>query len=580
MSGKSSEIVIGIDFGTTHSGVSWAVNGGSKVIRLINNWPDPTASTASKDKVPSSISYVNGKPQKWGYTVGLNDESFRWIKILLEENHKYVTMVEPVKDSNTLLRKVDKTAQEVVADYLKLLWDYTIDDIRKFHPDYKDIFSLRVVLTVPAIWSHRAKEKTLQAAKIAGMPGEIKLVTEPEAAALATLKDKAEENQLMAGDAFVVCDAGGGTVDLISYEIEKLNPLKIKECAIGSGDLCGSVFLDVAFAKYIETVIGEKQYNSIKESYRNKMMKEFEFGIKRAFNGHDDQTYSVDLKGVKDDPKNGIVDETITIKLSALVAVFDHVSQQIQKLVADQIAEVAEKGLTVKAILLVGGFGANQYLYERLRACHEANDVQVLQVNGAWSSICRGATLWGLEHTDPAFSSSVISSPTVTSRLSRYSYGMAFSELYDPSKHVMEDVYVDQEEGHYRAKDQMTWLLKRGEEVKEGRILSTACICTVEVGFRDSGMRFFSTDLYYCEEPKPPKRKTKDVRALCTVKYLVSCDKLWLEKSFKSPITKVKHRNAKFQLLILLGNAGLDFLVYYQNQIVGHVEAEYAEKFA
>ena len=136
---------------------------------------------------------------------------------------------------------------------------------------------------------------------------------------------------------YLFCPLTFSYQDLISYEIEKLNPLKIKECAIGSGQyipawravkansdlvhlkggLCGSVFLDVAFAKYIETVIGEKQYNSIKESYRNKMMKEFEFGIKRAFNGHDDQTYSVDLKGVKDDPKNGIVDETITIKLCA-----------------------------------------------------------------------------------------------------------------------------------------------------------------------------------------------------------------------------------------------------------------------
>ena len=181
---------------SSHSGVSWAVNGGSKVIRLINNWPDPTAQNASKDKVPSSISYLNGKPQKWGYSVGLTDESFRWIKILLEENHKYVTTVEPVKDSNTLLRKVDKTAQAVVADYLKLLWDYTLDDIKKFHPDYQAIFALRVVLTVPAIWSPAAKDKTLQAARIAGMPGNIRLVTEPEAAALATLQDKAEENSL------------------------------------------------------------------------------------------------------------------------------------------------------------------------------------------------------------------------------------------------------------------------------------------------------------------------------------------------------------------------------------------------
>lgn len=119
-----------------------------------------------------------------------------WIKVLLEENHKYATTVEPVKNSNTLLRKVNKTAQEVVADYLRLLWDYTIDDIRKFHPDFEDIFSLRVILTVPAIWSPGAKEKTVQAARNAGMPKNIKLVTEPEAAALATLKDKADENSL------------------------------------------------------------------------------------------------------------------------------------------------------------------------------------------------------------------------------------------------------------------------------------------------------------------------------------------------------------------------------------------------
>lgn len=163
---------------------------------MINDWPDPSASTVSKEKVPSTISYANGKPQKWGYAVDLTDLSFCWIKILLEENHKYATMVEPVKNSNTLLREVHKTAQEVVADYLKLLWEYTIDDIRKHYPNYKDIYSLRVVLTVPAIWSPAAKDKTLDAAKLAGMPGKIELVTEPEAAALATLKEKADENQL------------------------------------------------------------------------------------------------------------------------------------------------------------------------------------------------------------------------------------------------------------------------------------------------------------------------------------------------------------------------------------------------
>lgn len=56
---------------------------------------------------------------------------------------------------------------------------------------------------------------------------------------------------------------------------------------------------------------------------------------------------------------------------------------------------------------------------------------------------------------------SVVSSPTVTSRLSRYSYGMAFSHPYDPKKHLIEDCYLDTSDGSYKAKDQMKWLLKR-----------------------------------------------------------------------------------------------------------------------
>lgn len=176
---------------------------------------------------------------------------------------------------------------------------------------------------------------------------------------------------------------------------------------------------------------------------------------------------------------------------SALRAVFDHISLQIEKLVADQIAEVSDKNLTVKvrgrepyetsllisdkAILLVGGFGENRYLYDRLVTCHANDGIQVMQVNGAfvspnrllfhtctnscrWSSICRGATLWGLEHSDLP---SVTGSPTVVSRLSRYSYGMAFSQVYDHKKHLLQDRYMDTAEGIYRANGQMTWLLRR-----------------------------------------------------------------------------------------------------------------------
>ena len=70
--------------------------------------------------------------------------------------------------------------------------------------------------------------------------------------------------------------------------------------------------------------------------------------------------------------------------------------------------------------------------------------------------------MWGLEHSEISPS---LASPTVVSRLSRYSYGMAFSHNYDPKKHLVEDVYLDTADGQYRAKNQMTWLLRRVSNV-------------------------------------------------------------------------------------------------------------------
>ena len=68
---------------------------------------------------------------------------------------------------------------------------------------------------------------------------------------------------------------------------------------------------------------------------------------------------------------------------SALRAIFDHVSLQIENLVAGQIAQVREKNLEVKAILLVGGFGESKYLLERLRNAHRNEGIAVTQVVGA-----------------------------------------------------------------------------------------------------------------------------------------------------------------------------------------------------
>ena len=82
------------------------------------------------------------------------------------------------------------------------------------------------------------------------------VVSEPEAAAMYALETMDRHN-LKVKDTFVLCDAGGGTVDLISYKVLALRPkLKIVEASPGSGDLCGSSFLDRMFQDFIERKLG------------------------------------------------------------------------------------------------------------------------------------------------------------------------------------------------------------------------------------------------------------------------------------------------------------------------------------
>jgi hypothetical protein len=222
---------------SSYSGVSWAINAGNKQIHVVNDWPNPNP-VATSDKVPSKITYLNsGKPSKWGFDVDHREQSLSWFKLLLDEKNKVVRGSDKVKSTLRELERLGKAPEDVAAEYLSLVWQYAKEDIRKTHgDDWETIYSVRAILTVPAIWSESGKSRTLSIAKRAGIPGNVTLVSEPEAAALAVLRERKDEGELLRiGDCFVVCDAGGGTVDLISYKICSLNPFQVEECAVGDG---------------------------------------------------------------------------------------------------------------------------------------------------------------------------------------------------------------------------------------------------------------------------------------------------------------------------------------------------------
>ena len=66
------------------------------------------------------------------------------------------------------------------------------------------------------------------------------------------------------------------------------------------------------------------------------------------------------------------------------------------------------------------------------------------------------------------------------------------------------------------------------------------------------------------------------VRELCTVDYGIERSKLWMETSYKNPITKKKWRDATFNLQFEPGSASITFSVYYKSQRVAYTRAKYA----
>ncbi len=109
----------------------------------------------------------------------------------------------------------------------------------------------QVVLTVPASFDASARELTRQAALAAGLPEDLILLEEPQAAVYAWLGAVGDRwrRQLVLGDRLLVCDVGGGTTDLTLIGVsEESGNLILERIAVGNHLLVGGDNMDLALA--------------------------------------------------------------------------------------------------------------------------------------------------------------------------------------------------------------------------------------------------------------------------------------------------------------------------------------------
>ncbi|KAF8456975.1 hypothetical protein BGX38DRAFT_1086895, partial [Terfezia claveryi] len=471
---KKHKIVVGIDFGTTYSGVAWAdTSSATEEINPIRQWPGATG-RHDVDKVPSEMRYTPIE-FKWGFQAdeapsvrppvsAPKNTKLQYMKLLLDPSQEKkgkgrVQLADPLGLAQMRLAlPPGKLPVDVVSDYLKCLKEHALDVLSKsFGTNFWKSIPIEYHLTIPAVWSEAAKNLTLQAAERAGIGSnnELVLIAEPEAAALYCLTDMYHDI-LKTGETFVVADCGGGTVDLVSYKILAREPnLKVKEVAVGGG-LCGSVFLNRRFETFVRKRIGSEVVDEMMRKDRpyRKMMKDFDERLKRIFRDSGDQELlDCDLgNAVRDDVAKRVEDGFLEITRQEMREVFNPVIQEILRLVREQIDTVGIGSQDrISTVLLVGGFGSSPYLQKYLSdhiAAMYQNKIKILQPPNAWSAVVRGAVICGLQKVQ------------IQSRKARRSYGIKCRRTWVPGNPTKYKQWCPFEE-EFKCTNRMLWYVKK-----------------------------------------------------------------------------------------------------------------------
>jgi len=430
-----SKIVIGIDIGTTQSGVAFAFlqKGVEQVIHRVTRWPGQEAQN-QQSKIPTLVWYdLDKKAVSFG-AEALSHQA----KELAEDNNwqlakhfKLHLHPDDMKVKHDL--KLDSlprgvSLQQIYSDFLGYLLEHTriffegrVVDGSLIWGNYRS--KMEFVIAHPNGWGIREQTFLRAAAIEAGFvpdssPHKIRFVTEAEASVHFCIHHTNLGARLQAGMKFAVCDAGGSTVDTTIYSVIAGRPmLKMEEDRASACVQAGAIFVDAAAEKYIQTALRNASLSREDiQDYTARGVKDFEKVAKRNFRSEAEDIV-VEIAGPRF--SNSSIKARrgrMTIPGSIVKSLFDVCLDEITASVDQQIHEISPS-----YILLVGGFGDSPYLRQEFKRRYEPQGCQVTLTNDSTSkAVADGAVIWSL-------------TSSVVGRAPRASFGIEVHQIYDPA---------------------------------------------------------------------------------------------------------------------------------------------------
>ncbi|KAM0433418.1 hypothetical protein ACHAPT_004296 [Fusarium lateritium] len=614
--------ITAIDFGTTASGVSWvkvprgcspeSINSSS--IRSIGNFPD-VGTVCQQDeptiyKVPTEVIYSSKSRFYQQEEIGSQEE----------------------------------TAETNPEDYSSMLNRNPFRDVRHDLEEEEvedDCWQFEIVLCVPAIWDPKAL-RIMQTSLAAAMdrarfPGvdiqnnsieNLFIVSEPEAAATFMVDNKMGFRY---GDTVVLLDAGGGTVDAVTYQIESQLPLRLsKEVVPHGGGLCGSSYFNEYFREHLLKLLENQTQLEINgvtiRGIVENIMTDIEYKGKRRWDIFRDKgKFSIfvsshlkpgpSIKGpyvqIPAQVPQLVSSPKLTMRSDVIEDMFLKVFFQIGEILENQIVAASNYGRNVnvglKLLHSIARTLTRWYAESRpdrrlcrLRFPDKMAGISVSEgpMQAAWASsdrvvgarqglevrmrlavnaVSRGAILRALGKKNGPM------------RFAKSSYGFLRSEPWgDYRQHSRQRYCVDRNTGEYYVWHTIYWVLKKGKEIKPNWVspkypvvhhfdYDEALICREVIYVSDT-----ATESHY--QAKHRKNKDAQVAGTLEVDFSFLRDQGLLEPidpeldENGKPIGK-RHWTVEFQIQLKVIGRDLSCIVTRDEQVINSCRINIAPGF-
>ncbi|CAE6420379.1 unnamed protein product [Rhizoctonia solani] len=407
----TSRIVIGIDIGTTQSGVAFAFlqKGVKPFTQRVTQWHGQEAQNCH-GKIPTIVWYDStNKAVSFGADaltpeaeIAAEDEGWKlakYFKLHLHPPHltsQHKLDLEPLPFTVPL--------SQIYSDFLGYLLEHTQTYFEGHVTTGKQVWqkyqpTMELVLAHPNGWGIREQAFLRSAAVKAGF----------------TSVNDASMRVHFPGMTFAVCDAGGSTVDTIVYTVKESNPIRLEETRASDCVQAGAIFIDQSAGEYLRTVLRRAGLPQKEiDDYATHGVKDFELHSKRRFKDvAPDQSIKIawiTYNNTAIRARRG----QMTLQGSEVKKFFDIWVDKILESVSSQL-----EGTPVSHILLVGGFGESPFLRHKLKERFEPGCDVTTTSEQASKAVADGTIIW-------------YASNIVMKRTPQYSYGIEVLVPYNP----------------------------------------------------------------------------------------------------------------------------------------------------